>query len=107
MEPIAWLPMQRHHGENPDIVGTIDVDDAIRKLPSEMTADGRVDHAESAGYLAGIGDQAIDDMIKALTQSGADAGIVFRGFLVFRSGLGVEDVRLQGRPTIFRISAAT
>jgi hypothetical protein len=87
--------MQRHHGENPDIVGTLDVENTVGKFLSEMTADGRVDHAKSAGYLAGIGDQAIDDVIKALTKSEVDAGVVFRGFLVFRSGLGMEDVRLH------------
>jgi hypothetical protein len=42
--------MQGHHGENPDVIGTFNVENAVRKLPREMTADGRVDQAERLGH---------------------------------------------------------
>lgn len=49
MEPIAWLPMQMHHGENPNLIGTINVENSERELSREMAADGRVDHAKVPG----------------------------------------------------------
>lgn len=68
--------MQRHHGENPNIVGAFDVENTIRKFTREMTADGRVDHAECLGHRTRISDQAMNFVIEAIAQLRTDSGVI-------------------------------
>ena len=62
-----------HHGENPDVVGALDVDDAVGKLAGEMPAGRLADETEGAGSPAGFDDQLVDDGVETPAQLGNDA----------------------------------
>jgi len=49
MRPVAGFAVEMYHGEDPDVVGTIDVDDAIGKFAGEKPAGGFADEPECAG----------------------------------------------------------
>ena len=94
--------MEGHDSENPNIGGTIHVEDAEGEFAGEVTADGRADLTKKLRAFAGFGDQAFDLIVESTAKFGADVGEVLCRLGVFLIGLGVEGVRFH-RPTIFRM----
>ena len=102
VNPIVRLAMERHDSENPKIVRTIRVADAVGEIAGEVTANGRADLAKKLRAFAGFGDQAFDLIVETTAEFRADLGLALRGLRVVLISLGVEGVRLH-RPTIFRM----
>ena len=47
--PVSRLAVEVHHGENPDVGRTLDIDDAIGEFAGEMPPGRLADEAEGAG----------------------------------------------------------
>lgn len=104
VEPIARFALERHHGDDPNFVRAVDIENAVGKFGRKMAADGRADLAVEFRPFANLGNQALDFVVESAAQFPADGRIMLRGFGVFLIGLGMEGVGFH-RPTILRIRA--
>jgi hypothetical protein len=96
-----------HHGQDPDVIGSEDINHGIRKRPSEMAPRvwGAI-NAEERGLGFDFRDQLVNVSVKFLAEFGS-AGRVTRGGVFevgprFRMETGVHH-----KPTILRTSAMT
>ena len=102
VQPIIGILVQADHGQDAHLGGAVLEQDAVGEGGGKMAADLAPDPAIRARMRTRFRDQALDLVLEATAQLGADPGVILGGRGILRIRLAMEAVRFH-RPTIRRI----
>jgi hypothetical protein len=95
-----------HHGDDPNLVGPVEVDDRIRKWLTEMPAGRRLEGPAKPRLCAHLIHKPVNAVMKTPAELRTDGRLVFRRRFELGTGRRMETKRFH-RPTMWRISAMT